>query len=62
MLMIHEPKCENCDITTIRTSSESQFHWKKLFHKNTLYFRIIADFEADNEIDNFLIGNKTTTF
>ena len=27
---------------------------------NPLYFRIIADFEADNEIDNSNIGNKTT--
>ena len=33
---------------------------KKHFHKNPLYFRIYADFEADNEIDNSSIGNKTT--
>ena len=52
MLMIHKPKCENNDITTIRTSSESHLHWKDHFHKNPLYFRIYADFEADNEIDN----------
>ena len=57
---IHEPKCENNDITTIRTSSESHIYWKKHFHKNPLYFRVYADFEADNEIDNFSIGNKTT--
>ena len=25
-----------------------------------MYFRIYADFEADNEIDNSSIGNKTT--
>ena len=27
---------------------------------NALYFRIIADFEADNEIDGSNVGNKTT--
>ena len=32
---------------------------KKHFHKNPLCFRIYADFEADNEIDNSSIGNKT---
>ena len=33
---------------------------KKHFHKNPLYFRIIADFESDNEIDCSNVGNKTT--
>ena len=32
----------------------------KHFHKNPLYFRIYADFEADNEKDNSIIANKTT--
>ena len=59
-LRIHKPKCENNDVTTIRTSSESHFHWKNHFHKNPLYFRIYADFEADNEKDNSIVGNKTT--
>ena len=36
------------------------FIGKKHFHKNPLYFRIYADFEADNEKDNSIIGNKTT--
>ena len=35
-------------------------NWKKYFHKNPLYFRISADFEADNEIDGSKLGNKTT--
>ena len=60
MLMIPKPKRENYDITTIRTSSESHLHWKDHFHKNPLCFRIYADFEADNEVDNSSIGNKTT--
>ena len=60
MLRIHKPKCENNDITTIRTSSESHLHLKKHFHKNPLYFRIYADFEADNDEDNSIVGNKTT--
>ena len=60
MLMLHKPKSENRDITTIRTSSDSYLRWKKLFHKNPLFFRIFTDFKADNEIDNSSIVNKTT--
>ena len=60
MLMKHKQKCENNYITTIRTSPDSHRHWKKHFHKNPLYFRIYADFEADNEKDNSIVGNKTT--
>ena len=33
---------------------------EKYFHKNLLFFRIYADFEADNEKDNSIVGNKTT--
>ena len=33
---------------------------KKHFHKSLLYFRIYADFEADNEKNISSIGNKTT--
>ena len=33
MLKAHQPKCENNDITTIRTSSDSHLHWKIHFHK-----------------------------
>ena len=58
--MIHQPKGENCDITTIRTSNESHFHRKNLVYKNLLYFRIYADFEADNEKDKSSVGNKAT--
>ena len=60
MLMLHKLKYENNDITTIRISSESHIRWKKHFHKNSLYFRIYADFEADNEIDISSLANKTT--
>ena len=60
MLMLHKPNCEKNDITTIRTSNKSHLYWKKHFHKNPLYFRIYADFEADNEKDNSSVGNKTT--
>ena len=60
MLRIHKPKCENNDKTTIRTSSDSHLHWKNHFQKNPLYFRIYADFEADNEKDRSIVGNKTT--
>ena len=60
MLKLHKPKCENINITTIVISSESHFHWKNNFHKNPSYFRIYADFEADNEIDKSSTGNQTT--
>ena len=59
MLMLHKSKCEDSDITTIRTSSEKHCHWNKHFHKNSLFFRIDADFEADSQIDNSKTGNKT---
>ena len=60
MLTLHKPKCENNDITTTRTSSDSHIFWKKHFQKNPLYFRKYPDVEADNEIDNSSIGNITT--
>ena len=60
MLMKHKEKCGDDNITTIKTSNKSHLHWEKHFHKNPLYFRIYADFEADNEKDNRIIGNKTT--
>ena len=58
--MIHNPKSGNHGITTIRTSSDFNFHWTNHFHKNPLNFRIYAEFEADNGIINSSIGNKTT--
>ena len=60
MLIKHKQKCGDDNITTIKTSNESHLFWKKHFHKNPLYFRIYADFEADNEKDNSIVGNKTT--
>ena len=59
-LLIHQPKCANYDIYTIRNSSESHLHRKDHLHKNPLHYGIIEDFEADNGIDNSSIGNKTT--
>ena len=59
MLMLHKQKCGDDNITTIKTSIESHLHWKKQFHKNPLYLRIYADFEADNEKDNSSTGKKT---
>ena len=44
MLIKHKPKCEEIDITTIKTSPESHIHRKKLFHKNPLYFWDIRRF------------------
>ena len=58
--MKHQQNSGDDIISTIKTSNESHLLWKKQFHKNPLSFRIYADFEADNEKDNSLIGNKTT--
>ena len=58
--MLHKQKCGDDNLTTIKTSNESHLRWKNHFHKNPLYFRINADFEADNEKDHSIIGNKTT--
>ena len=59
-LINHKEKCGDDNICTIRTSNESHLFWKKHFHKNPLYFRIYADFEAANEVDNSNVGDKTT--
>ena len=61
MLREHKQKCREDNITTLRFSSEPHLHRKNHFHKNALYFRLYADFEADNEIDNSSIGNKSTS-
>ena len=60
MLKFHKQKSGDDNITTIRNSSESHLHWKKQCHKNPLFFRIYAVFEADNEKDKSKISNKTT--
>ena len=57
--MITKPICEQQEITNIGTSIESHRHRKKQVHKNSLYFRKIADFEADNEIDISSKRNET---
>ena len=58
--MLHKQKCSDDNKTTLKTSTDSHIQWKKWFHKNPLYFRIYADFEADNEKSNSITGNKTT--
>ena len=59
-LINHKRKCGDDNICTIRTPNELHFQWNKHFYKNPLYFRIMADFEADNEKEDIVIGNKTT--
>ena len=61
IIIKHKGKCEQKqEITTIRNSSEPNLYWKKHFQKNPLFFRIYADIEADNEIDNSYLGKETT--
>ena len=59
-LMNQKEKCGDDIICTIITSNESHLYWNKHFHKNLLYFKVVADFEADNEIDGSNVGNETT--
>ena len=54
--MIHKSKCKKYEITTIRISSDSHHHLNDHIDKNSLNFRIIADFDFDNEIDKANIG------
>ena len=60
MLIKHKQIYGEDNITTIKTSNESNLYWKKHFQKNPLYCRIYSDFEADNEKDDSIVGNKTT--
>ena len=60
MLKLHKLKSGDDNITAVKTSSESHLHWKKNFHKIPSFFRIFDVFEADDEIDEFSMGNNTT--
>ena len=44
MLRILQSKCENYEITAIRTSSDTHLHSKDHFHKNPLVSRVFTDF------------------
>ena len=59
-ILTNQKKLRKDNICTIRTSSKTHLYWKKQFHKNPFYSRTIADFEADNEIDNSNKGTETT--
>ena len=58
VLTEHKRRSNQHEITSIKTSIASYFYWKKYLHKNPLYFRLHADFEADNHIKNSDIGEK----
>ena len=60
MRLKRKEQCDQKEIPSIKTSSESHLHWKNPFHKNLSVFRIIAVFEADKENDISSVGNKTT--
>ena len=57
-LINHKEKCDDDNICTIKTSSDSYLYCNKHFHKNPLYFRFIVDFEADNGSDVSSTGNQ----
>ena len=54
-----KPKCEKKLLLELQLNL-ILIRKKKHFHKNTLYFQLYADFEADNEKDKSSKGNKTT--
>ena len=59
----HKQQCdEQPEVTSIKNSNESHMRWKKQFHNIRSYFSIIADLEADNEVDITSIGKQTTNF
>ena len=60
MIIKHKQQFNQKQRTSIKTSLESHLHWKYRFHKNPFYFKIYADFEADNEKDNSSVGGKKT--
>ena len=62
VLKNHMQNCGQEGITSIRLGNESHIYWKKHFHKESLNFRIYANFEADNGFDSSIMGNKITTF
>ena len=55
-----QTNCGEDNTTAIRISPESHLHWKKHVHKNPLFLRIYADFQADDEKDNSSVGDKTS--
>ena len=58
-LINHIEKSGEQEITSLKLGTESHLYWKDHFHRNPIYFKIIGEFEADIEIDNFSIRNKT---
>ena len=60
ILIKHKQQCGEKEISSVRTSLEAHLYRKIHFHKNPIFFRVHADFGADNEKDNSSIGNKTT--
>ena len=55
VIIRHKQRCDQQEKISFKTSNESRLHWKKYFHRNSVCFRIFADFEADNEIEIFSI-------
>ena len=58
MLIKHKNLCG--EKQKLKTSPYSHIYWKKYCQKYKLYFRIYADFEADNKKENVNIRDKTT--
>ena len=57
MIKKHKQQCDQKEITSIRTLSDSHLHCKEHFHMNPLNSRNFADFEAYNEIANSFVAD-----
>ena len=53
-------RCGKQEITSFKTSNQSNLYWRKCFHKAKIVFKNYADFEVDNETDKSNLGDKTT--
>ena len=60
VLKNHKEKCEQQKLTSFDVSNENHLIWKTYFHRIPIHFKFGADYEADSEIDNSNIGDKTT--
>ena len=59
-LIKRKQKCEQQEITSIKTSTASELYWTKYHNELKKLFRSFVNFEADNEIDTSNVGDETS--
>ena len=60
VLVKQKQRCGKQRTAAFKTSNESHLYWKKYFQYFPLFIRVYADFETDNKVDIYSVGNKTT--